>query len=154
MKIYIENFNLNIINDIEKNIKNNLIKSKSFINVYTNEGIFIINEKEIYILESIDKEVKIIKNYYDNFNLIIDNSYFNKSLVESIYGNIHINKSITKNYYKFNQLSKLTLVIENENNVNNLLAKPIDIYFKCDENININDIYIKQEIIEFLYALN
>jgi hypothetical protein len=154
MKIYIENFNLTILNEIEKAFHDVLVNSDAIIDVYTNEGIFNIEGNNSFILDPQDKEVKIIKNYFDNYNLIIDYSYFKKTKINSIYGNKHITKKIIRNYYKLNKHSKISLVIDIEENIDNNELIPNDIYFQCNEDININELFIKQEIIEFLSALN
>lgn len=156
MKIYIENFNLNVLDEIEKIFKPHLVKSTALMRVYTDEGIYDIDNdnNKIFLLEPHDSKIEIIKGYFDNYNLIIDYSYFNKNIVNSIYGHKHISKKINSKYYKLASTSKIYLVIESQENIDTKELFHTDIYFECDENINLKDLFVKQEIIEFLSALN
>jgi hypothetical protein len=152
MKIYINNFNLDILNDIANLFKENLFDTKTYIQLYTNENIYTIDNKNIYVLDIIDKDIKQYENFYKNFTLIIDPSYYNKQQVNSIHGETHLSFETKKNYYKLNNNSNINLVIKFNIVNSNLL--PVDIYFKIDKEIDINDIFIKKELIEFLSVLN
>lgn len=153
MKVYINNFNLNLLNDISKVFKEHLINSETYIKLYTNDGIYIIDDKKIYLLDTCDKDIKIFNNYYDNLTLIVDPSFYIKNTYSSVHGDTHLSFNIIKNYYKLNKLSDISLVIEQLYNNNKSLIQN-DIYFESDKNIDINDLFIKNEIIEFLSVLN
>jgi len=142
MKVYINNFNLEILHDISNVFKDNLVDTKNYIELYTNEGIYNIENKDI----------KIYEKYYNNFTLITDPSYFNKKNITSIHGETHLSLKRKKNYYKMNNNSDIYLVIKYYYKSNNFI--PNDIYFKINRDIDINDIFIKKEIIEFLSVLN
>lgn len=154
MKIYIDNLNINLLKDIQNLLESYLITSEYYIQIYTNEGIYKIEKNNIYSLEPLDKDIEIYKNYYNNFTLIVDSSYFKKTYVSSIYGNTHLSLNIKKNIYKLNKTSKIQLVIENNDNKLFDNFVPFDIYFESNENIDINELFIKQEINEFLSVLN
>ena len=51
MRIYINNFNLDILNDISELFKEHMTNSDIYIELYTNDGIYHIEEKKIYFLE-------------------------------------------------------------------------------------------------------
>ena len=152
MKIYINNFNLDILNDIADLFKDQLINTEKYIKLFTDSGIYRIDKKKINTLEQVDKDVKIYDNYYNKFSLIVDYSYFNKEQVNSILGETHISLQIIKQYYKINKNSDLQLVITYLNYNNKPTAN--DIYFEINKEVNINDVQIKNEIIEFLSLLN
>ena len=153
MKIYINNFNLYALKDVQELLKELLINSVYYIQLYTNEGIYHIEKKNIYNLEIIDKDVKIYEKYSGDFTIIVDSSYFNRVKTSSINGIDHLNMHIRKDNYKLNKNSQLTLVIENQSQIDQYT--PIDIYFELnDNNINVNELFFKKEIIEFLSLLN
>jgi hypothetical protein len=153
MKIYINNFNLNSLPNSQKSLSDILVETQTYTELFTNESIYHINNKHIYLLEPKDGEIIIYKNYFNDISLVVDNSYFNKIIETSVNGNEHLHKKINKFIYKFNPKSKLSFVIEMTNNVDNLLV-PNDVYFEYVELIDIKELFIKQEIIEFLSLLN
>jgi len=152
MKIYINNFNLDILNEVSTKLKENLVDTKNFIQLYTDEGIFNIDSKMINKLNPIDISIIIYEKYYKDFTLIADPSYFVKEQISSIHGETHLSFEIQKKYYKINDKSDIYLVIECYIEKSKLITN--DIYFELKKDINLNDIFIKKEIIEFLSVLN
>ena len=59
---------------------------------------------------------------------------------------------LLKNYYQLNNKSSVNLVIEYH--CKNSKFIPNNIYFELEKTININDLFIKNELIEFLSILN
>ena len=149
MQIYINNLNLDIINDISELFKEYLYNSEMYTQLFTDDGIYHIDD-QIYLLETFDNDIKIYNKYYNNFSLIVDPSFFKKQKVNSVLGNTHISFQIIKQYYRLSKISKIKLVIEYylDNG-----KKPFNIYFISTENNDINDFFIKEEIIEFLSVL-
>lgn len=152
MKIYINNLNLNILNELSNKFKKNLIDSETYTVLYTEEGIYQIYNKAIYSLQQVDKEIKIYKNFFDEYTLIVDQSHYNKYTENSLHGNKHLPIQIKKNIYKLNNKSELKLVIEYS--LENSKFVENDIYFELEKEIDINEVFIKKEIIEFLSLLN
>lgn len=152
MRIYINNFNLDILNDISDIFKEYMTNSEIYIELYTNQGIYRIEDKNIYFLDTCDKDIKIFDRYYNNFTLIVDPSFFNKNICSSIHGDSHLPLKTKKNYYKINPSSEINLVVKYILNDDNFI--PNDIYFESEKDININDVFIKKEIIDFLSVLN
>ncbi len=153
MKIYINNFNLNSLPNTQKSLTDILVETQTYTELFTNESIYHIDNKQIFLLEPKDGEIIIYKNYFNDISLVVDNSYFNKIIEMSVNGNEHLHKKINKFIYKLNPKSKLSFVIEMTNNLDNAL-EPNDVYFECNELIDIKELFIKQEIIEFLSLLN
>jgi hypothetical protein len=154
MKIYINNLNLNILKDIQELLAKQFISSENYIQLYTNEDIYYIEKNKIYRLEPVDKDIKIYEKYFNNFTLIVDLSYFKQHDTLSIYGNNHLAINIKKEFYKLNKNSKIELIIENCYNLSNGEYNPTDIYFQLNQDTDINELFIKQDIIEFLSLLN
>lgn len=152
MKIYINNFNLDILNEINSIFKDNLVSSETYIELYTNEGIYYIDNKDIYILDIVDKDIKQYNKFYNDFTLIVDSSYINKSPTTSIFGQTHLSFETKKCYYKLNNNSNISLVIKHI--LKNSKFTPNDIYFETNEDIDINNVLNKKELIEFLSILN
>ena len=154
MKIYINNFNLNNISNIQKTLFDLLCDTQTYIELYTDNSIYQVDSKNIYSLEPIDREINIYKNYYNDITLIVDNSFFNKQTVSAVNGNQHLHKKITKLKYKLNKQSKISFIIETNELLNSNKQEPYNVYFESDEDIDIKELFNKQEIIEFLSLLN
>ena len=152
MRIYINNFNLDILNDISDLFKEYFINSQTYIQLYTNEGIYRVEGKNIYFLDPSDKDIKIFEKYYNHFTLIYDPSFFNKYMCYSIQGDKHLALQTNIKYYKINPSSEIQMAIEYILNEDKFI--PNDIYFETEKNIDINDPFIKKEINEFLSVLN
>jgi len=152
MRIYINNFNLDILNDISDLFKEQMTHSETYIELYTSEGIYYIQEKNTYFLDTYDKDIQMFDNYYNNFTLIVDPSFFQKQPCSSIHGDTHLALQTTKKYYKMNPTSEIQMVIKHVLNEGKFI--PNDIYFETEKDMNANDLFIKKEIIEFLSVLN
>ena len=161
MKIYINNLNLEILSDIMKIYNDYYIKSETYIQIYSSEGIYKIDNSIITKLISTDIDIKKLENYYNNFTLIVDPSYFTPQTVNQISPN-HTSTPLKRNIFKIYANSNLQLVIECEvkeehnyykNTIENVII-PNDMYFELPNDTNINDTLVKNEIIEFLSLLN
>jgi hypothetical protein len=157
MKIYIQNFNIDILSDIMKQLAANYTHTESYTIIYSECGIYRIDDDTtIKKLVCLDNDIKIFKNYYNEFTLIADPSYYTTEIVNNIEPQ-HISKSVKRYFFEINEKSKIQLVIEGEEtkNVNaNSLINLYDIYFEVPNNIDINDALVKKEIIVFLSILN
>ena len=148
MRIYLDKLWLNINFD---NIDNILSSSEELIYLYSNDGIFIIQNNRIMKIEINDGEINEIKDYIDNINITIDTTIIKKSrdFVSNIpFNHIKIDKKV--NYYKLREKSPLTFIVEFiDNNVS-------DFYFILEgyhakySNADLNNSSIKEDFIEFL----
>lgn len=152
MKIYIDRFNLDILNNISELFKEYLVTTDIYIALYTSEGIYRIEEKQTYLLDVYDKSIRSYEKYYEGFTLIVDNSYFIKNKINSVLGDTHLSFHTKELYYKLNIKSSLALVLKYT--LGDSKPTPNDIYFEIDKDIDINEPFIKKEIIEFLSVLN
>jgi hypothetical protein len=161
MKIYINNLNLDILSDIIKIYDEYYIKSETYIQIYSSEGIYKIDNSSITKMTSTDVDIKKHYSYYNNFTLIVDPSYFTPQTVNQITTN-HISTTLKRNIFKINANSNIQLVIECEvkeehnyfKNTTESVIIPNDMYFELPNDTNINDTLVKNEIIVFLSLLN
>lgn len=154
MKIYINNFNLNKIQSTQNLLSDILVDTHKYSEIYTNESMYHVDNKNIFLLEPKDGEIIVYEKFYDNITLIVDHSYFVRHLESSLNGSKHMQIKIKKYVYKLNPQSKISLVIKiaETNDHDSFISN--DIYFECDNIINITELFNKQELIEFLSLLN
>lgn len=161
MKIYIEKLPITNLIKIVPSLKKYLVNTKQQLEIISNEGLFYIDDSKAYKITIRDKDVIAHKNYYNNFSLIVDYSY--KTTIETNQIPNHNIETLHKYYYfALNKNSKLQFVIQSySNNVedfNNIddfnNIKICDFYFEIKEDIEINNIFLKDEINVFLSLLN
>ena len=161
MKIYINNFNIDLLDSIIKKLDDNYIGSETYIQIYSTDGVYQINEKNITKFNPNDKSIQIFENYYEKFTLIIDSSYYTKEIMNCLNPE-HISTNVKRCFFKINKTSFLNLVVEgiegieaiNFSKKNKYNINPSDIYFEISDSIDINDALVKKEIIVFLSLLN
>jgi hypothetical protein len=161
MRIYINNFNIDLLDLVIKQITEYYIDFETYIQIYGIDGIYQISDKQINKLNCIDKNIEIFENYFEKFTLIVDPSYFEKEVVNN-FNPEHISRYTKRCFFKINKNSNIKLVIEGIvlddtillNKKNNYNINPTDIYFELSNDIDINDALVKKEIIVFLSLLN
>ena len=149
MKIYIKNLELqNIKKNIEL-IKKYEIKNVKYIIFYSNDGIFELNNKNLYKLYQNDVKITSDNISYNNedYELLYDNSFYNKEKIYSV-PKLYREKKIKKTYFKIEK-TFLTFILEQEDN------NIIDFYFELDDKSKdkISNNIIKNEISSFLSIL-
>jgi len=155
MKIFIENYPLFNLNNIIPSLKKHLVDTKQLMEITSSEGQYYIDNSKVYKIIVNDKEIVMYKNYYNGFNLLLDYSY--AVMIETNQIPNH-NIEVMYKYYYFasNKSSKLKLVIQtiydNADEINNI--NPIDFYFETEGDVEINNIFFKDEINVFLSLLN
>lgn len=160
MKIYIDHFNLDILTSVMSSLDEFYNNVETYIEVYSDEGIYQIDNNSILQLKPVDEKYSIHKNYHNNFTIIVDPSYFNKESVSSIIGGIIHNRTIQRYIYKLNKTSQIALVIEGSYKQipdHPLQPKfnPNNIYFETTNNkYDVNDPFTKKELTEFLSTFN
>ena len=149
MKIYIKNLELqNIKSNIEL-IKKYEIKNMKYIIFYSNDGIFELNNKNLYKLYQNDVKITSDNISYNNedYELLYDNSFYNKEKIYSV-PKLYREKKIKKTYFKIEK-TFLTFILEQEDN------NIIDFYFELDDKSKdkISNNILKNEISSFLSIL-
>jgi hypothetical protein len=162
MKIYINNLNIDILSAIMSKIKEQYITSETYIQIYANDGIYQINDKTIQKCNPDDHEIQLHNNYYENYTLIVDPSYYALETVNKIPLE-HISTKMKKCFYQINKHSAITLVIEGpiiedsaikNKPITDYHINPCDLYFETPDSIDITNTLIKKEINVFLSLLN
>ena len=161
MKIYINNFNIDILSLIMKSLADHFIGSESYIQIYSEDGLYQIDKYSIKKQIIIDKKIELFKEYYEDFTLIVDPSQYTLEKVNKLPCN-HIVSNVKRCFFTPDKKSPLKLVIEGTtleetvctklSNIYNM--EPYDIYIEVGKDINLNDELVKREIIVFLSLLN
>ena len=156
MKIYIDNYSIENLSKKMKGINKYLTNKTNTIEVYSDEGIFTIDQQNIYKIDYLDKPIK--KGKYINetgkiFDMMIDTSETTKTTVNQLPPDNVIMKSETQ-IYQTDASSKTKLVVNLT--LNKLLNeyKPHDFYFDVSNDIDINSPIFKEDINVFLFHLN
>ena len=158
MKIFIENYMFSNLTAAIPSLKKYLVDTKQMLEITSNEGQYYIDESKVYKIIVSDKDTVIHKNYHNNHNLLVDYSY--AILLETNQIPNHNIEFLYKYYYfALNKSSKLKFVIQTlcditdeVNSINNI--NPIDFYFETEGDVEINNIFFKDEINVFLSLLN
>lgn len=134
-------------------LKDFLINEDIIIHLYSDEGIFSIENNQIYKLIPHDIPIKKLvfeKDDFNNIDLIFDNSYFEKTQILSQIPSNHIVHSFTKKRYSLtkNFKSLLHLIIEE------ISGKPVNYYFLLNDAYSFNNILVKKELNMFLSLFN
>jgi len=166
MKIYIDHFNLHILPDIIKTLSKYKDNSEDYLQLYSPEGIYLIDQNSTMKLKPVDHDIIILKQFYKELTLIVDPSYYIIEKTNQISPE-HIIAKVKKEIYKFPNTNLIKLVIESEKvnepeSMFNFLNKnnsengyiPKDIYFELPNGSNIKDALVKEELIVFLSNLN
>jgi hypothetical protein len=161
MKIYITNI-------LPQSITNNKINKLSSIigkpeTKYRNEifsedfGIYTIEENLITQIEStFNPNYELIKNY-NTYDLLVDKTIYNKKPIVSQFPVNYLNTNILELKFKYPTKSKLSLIIECFEEIDNYerIIVPINFYFNYDEeNLDLKDKFFQEDFNMFLSHLN
>jgi len=151
MRIFIPNYNLNRLSSKLKLLETYLVNTTTHYEVFSSDGIFQIDSSNTYRFTFVDKCVKLYKNYSNNFDILLDHSVISK--VKSTQLPVDSIIIPTKNnYYSLFPNSKLKLLIQMRSDSQEELL--LDFYFIINEEMDINSIFIKDELNVFLSLLN
>ena len=156
MKIYIENYNIENLSKKMKGLNKYLTNKTNVIEVYSDEGIFVIDQQNIYKVDYLDKPIKNGKYISETggvFNMIIDTTETTKAIVNQLPPDNIIMKTET-HLYEINATSKTKLVVISTLNKAINEYKPRDFYFDVSNDIDINSPIFKEDINVFLFHLN
>ena len=175
MKVYILNYDLNKISNVVSELLYLwMMNMTEGIELYSTEGIFYIDNNTTYKLLYNDKSIIKLQNYYKQLNLAIDKSTITREITCQLPPK-HLANPIKTFIFKKNAQSKIKLIvignncnINTTNNNNNNINTPFmdkklnkdlqviisDFYMDVPDDIDLNNIFIKEEISEFLLMLN
>jgi len=145
MKLYIDTHHYNP-NKININLLKNKFKydKDTLMEFYTDNGIYMINNNEIYKLTPIDVPTETIK--ICGINFIVDKSYYTKKVHYQLSPDHVI---IQKDQYVFHN-SNVKLVVEGDITINAAEFVPTNFYFDTHTNNQMKDAMILNEFNEFL----
>lgn len=152
MRIYLENFNYQNINF--NNLKKYNNELKEIIEIYTDNGLFLIDNKRIFSLKYKDGLIEKCNNYINNINLILDKTIIKKNM--NMVSHVPINniqRKLKLYFFRLREKSPLKLVLTYENDI------IVDMYFMLFETYaaysiaDLNNFSIKEDIVEFLNYL-
>jgi len=169
MKIYIDDYNPYTLSNKLTKLKKYLVNTNQYIEIYSDDGIFYIDDLGIYKIIIIQDETIKYTSTQTNCRFLIDKTKSYKENVTNIPLN-HINNTIHKYEYKLDLRSKIKLVIEgtinpinnidqidhinnNLNNESNIFI-PNNFYFEIlDKNIDFNELFDNNDLNVFLSLL-
>ena len=151
MKIYINNYNIDNLSKKLKGLNEYLINKTNSIEIYSDEGIYFVDENNIYNITYLDRPVQKI-NYTDDVEMSIDLSTTNSIIVNQLPSDNIILKLATYTY-KLCPRSKVKLIVNFTLN-KNMEYKPYNFYFDVSDDIDINGPIFKEDINVFLFHLN
>lgn len=161
MKIYIARIRPHIINkEVFEKLNKYIGKKEMTYEIYSDEGLYLLDNKLIFKKCIIDEEVINVKNYIEGKDILIDNS---REKLEETY-QIPCNNKVTTNIrisYLVNPRShiKLNIILTPNENWKNeyldkenfyLYGKVFDFYFHVMDHIDIYGDFCKNEINELL----
>jgi hypothetical protein len=151
MKIYINNYNIDNLSKKLKGLNEYLINKTNSIEIYSDEGIYLVDENNIYNITYLDIPIQKI-NYTDDVEMSIDLSTTNSIIVNQLPSDNIILKLATYTY-KTCPRSKVKLIVNFTLN-KNMEYKPYNFYFDVSDDIDINGPIFKEDINVFLFHLN
>ena len=161
MKIYFTRIIPQIVNkEVFEKLNKYIGKKDIYYEIYSDEGIFLLENKHVYKKQIIDEEVKSVKNYVQGKDILIDNS---KEKIEKSYQipcNYKPIVNICVSYLvKPRSHIKLNIILTPTGNWKNeyldkenfyLYCKVNDFYFEIMDHIDIYGEFCKNEINELL----
>lgn len=156
MKIYIDNYNIENLPKKMKCLNKYLTNKTNSIEVYSDEGIFVIDQQNIYNITYLDKPIKKVKYINNNdtkFDMMIDTTETTKTIVNHLPQDNIIIKTETQ-IYQIDASSKTKLVVNSRLNKLVNEYKVYDFYFDVSNDIDINSPIFKEDINVFLFHLN
>lgn len=151
MKLYIENYNILKISKKMKSLEEFFLNSSYKKEIYSEEGIFMIDKNNLYQVTYLDGEITKFPNYIDDINIITDKTEETKKIVNQVpFNNIVLD--LETRHYVLNKQSKFKLVIDFIINDNKLELH--NFYFNIPNIIDINSPLFKEDLNVFLFHLN
>jgi hypothetical protein len=155
MRIFIIDYSLSNLASKIPYIKKYLVDIKKKLEIVTSNGEYYIDNYKTYKMVINDKDIVVYNNYFNNFSLLVDYSYL-EMIETSQVPNSNIEMVTNYLYFSLNKNSKIKFVVNAINdNIDDIInLNPLDFYIEVDGDIDINDIFYKDEINVFLSLLN
>ncbi|NQV77323.1 MAG: hypothetical protein HQ490_03095 [Lutibacter sp.] len=119
--------------------------------IYSEEGIFMIDKNNLYQVTYLDGEITKFPNYIHDINIITDKTEETKKIVNQVpFTNIVLD--LETRHYVLNKQSNFKLVIDFI--INDNKTEPYNFYFDIPNIIDINSPLFKEDLNVFLFHLN
>ena len=160
MRLYFVDFNMNYLYKKLHTLDKYYTDKKIIHEIYSDEGIYCVNDKNICKLYITDNITIEILNYIDDYNVIIDYSTIQYKEQKQLPPD-HLLLSTIEFHYHASHRSPIQLVIRGNYDASiceNILDKykhfiPNDFYFEILDRIDVNGQMCKEEINELLSLL-
>ena len=158
MKICVNSFKYNN-NNLKKKLEENCILElqKTTVEIYSENGVFFVENERIYKINYIDGGIETIDNYCENCTIIIDRTIVKKEMKE-VYcisnKHIKINKLIQR--FQLREKSPLICIVEYNLDTN----KIHDVYFQLHDkhaaysSADLDNLFLKEDITSFIRLSN
>ena len=162
MRVYINHFNLDALPNVLTMLDDKLVKTETYIQIYSIDGIYQIDTSAVKKQTSVDSDIEVLNDYHENFTLIVDKSYFTEEEAPG-FDPDHISTRMKRRIFETSKGSPIKLIIEGETveekggffkNKTSQNLVPNNIYFEMANNLNVRDALVKKELIGFLLLLN
>lgn len=160
MRLYFIDFNINRLYNKLRDLDNYYVEKKIIHEIYSDEGMYRVNDKNICKLYVTDNNTLEIQNYIEDHHIIIDYSTIQYKEQKQLPPD-HILLSTIEFYYHASHRSPIQLVITG--NYDPLIDEnthdrykffiPNDFYFEILDRIDVNGQMCKDEINELLSLL-
>ena len=160
MRLYFIDFNMNRLYNKLHALDKYYTDKKIIHEIYSDEGIYCVNDKNICKLYITDNNTTEILNYIDEYNIIIDYSTIQYKEQKQLPPD-HLLLSTIEFYYHASHRSPIQLVIKGnydatiDENTQDRYKHfiPNDFYFEILDRIDVNGQMCKEEINELLSLL-
>ena len=142
-KIYVRQ--LNTHHNILEKINNYYYKNKQYTLLFSDKGMFHLENKEIYKLNITDGEISKKHKFYKDIDLWIDSTKFTKNSNIQQLPYDYYSKKIKELHFRLHENATITFCVElSDNKISNY-------YFITNENIE--NYSMKKDIVTFLSLL-
>ena len=113
MRVYINHFNLDALPNMLTMLDDKLVKTETYIQVYSIDGIYQIDTSAVKKQTSVDSDIEVLNDYHENFTLIVDKSHFIEEDATS-FDPDHISTRMKRCIFETSKGSPIKLIIEGE----------------------------------------
>jgi len=158
MKIYINSFKYNH-NNFKKKLEEMCILElkKTNVEIYSENGVFFVENERIYKINYIDGDIETINNYCEDCSITIDRTIVKKEM-KNVYCISNKYTKINKLIQRFKLRDKSPLICIVEYNLDN--EQIHDVYFQLHDkhaaysSADLDNIFLKEDILSFISLSN
>ncbi len=158
MKIYINSFKYNH-NNFKKKLEEMCILElqKTNVEIYSENGVFFVENERIYKINYIDGDIETINNYCEDCSITIDRTIVKKEM-KNVYCISNKYTKINKLIQRFKLRDKSPLICIVEYNLD--IKKIHDVYFQLHNkhaaysSADLDNLFLKEDILSFIRLSN